>query len=105
SIGVTGGAAAMPRYSVFAVRALAALVALLRLQAQGRDRPRVEPAPTDRLCRHFAIAVGAILDPRQRLVDLRHQFALAVAGAQFERAVAFHRGAVVEIGMGQAVVL
>ena len=67
--------------SVFAVGALQPLVPLLRLEAQGRDRPRIEPANPDRLVGFFAIAIGPALDPLQRLVNLDDELALAIARA------------------------
>jgi hypothetical protein len=48
----------------------AALVALLGLEAQGGDRAGVQPGEADRLPGLLAIAVGAIIDPAQGLVDL-----------------------------------
>jgi hypothetical protein len=61
------------------VDALAALVTLLGLQRQGRDGPGVEAGDADRLAGLFAVAVGAVLDAPQRLVDLGDQLALAIA--------------------------
>ena len=73
------------------------LMALLRLDRHRGDRPRLQPLEPDRLARLLAIAVGAVLDPQQRLVDLADQFAGAVAGAQFQRPVGFHAGAVGDV--------
>ena len=91
--------------SVVAIDALAPLVALLGLDRQRRDRPGVEPLQADRLAGFLAIAVGAVLDPLERRVDLGDQLALAVAGAELDRAVGFGRGAVGEVGMVLAFVL
>ena len=77
---------------------LAALVALLRLEGQRGDRPGVETREADRLAGFFAIAVGAVLDPAQRVVDLGDQLALAVTGAKFEGAVGFGRRAIGKVG-------
>ena len=41
-------------------------MALLGLEAQGRDRARLEALQADRLGRFLAIAVGALLDAAQR---------------------------------------
>src|SRR5260370_194487 len=45
-----------------------------------------------------AFAVRAGLDAAERLVDLRDEFALAVADAEEEVAVAFQRGAIGRVG-------
>ena len=82
-----------------AIDLLALLVALLRLHRQRRDRTGFQPLQRDRLAGLLAIAVGVVLDALQRRVDLGDQLALAVAGAQFDRAVGFGRGAVGEIGV------
>src|SRR5439155_5441447 len=70
------------------------LVALLRFHRQRRDRTGFQPLQRDRLAGLLAIAVGVVLDPLQRRVDLGDQFALAVAATQFDRAVGFRRSAV-----------
>ena len=56
--------------SVVAIDFLAALVALLRFDRQGRDRTRVEPLQRDRLAGFLAIAVSAFIDALQRRIDL-----------------------------------
>src|SRR6185437_9471674 len=61
--------------SVFAVGAFHTLVALLRLEAQRRDWPRIEPPYADRLVGFFAITVRPVLDPLQRFVDLLDELA------------------------------
>ena len=86
-----GAAGADAPGSVVAVDALHALVALLRLDRQGGDRARLQPAQADRLAGFLAVAVGAVLDAPQRLVDLGDQLAGAVAGAQFQRPVGLRR--------------
>src|SRR5690242_1687295 len=85
-----------------AVRALEPLVTLLRLEAQSRDRTRLEAADADRLVSLLAIAVAAFLDTAQREVDLGDQLALAIAGTQLERAIGLERGAIGEVGLVQA---
>src|SRR4051812_22480130 len=58
---------------VVAVDAFAALVPLLGFQAEGGDGPGVESSEANWLASLFAVAVGAVLDPPQRLVDLGDQ--------------------------------
>src|SRR5580658_5813898 len=94
-----------PRRLIVAVDALAALVALLGLDRQRRDRPRLEPLDRDRLAGLFAIAVGAVLDARQGRVDLGDQLALPVAGAQLDSPVGLRGGAVGKVGMILALIL
>ena len=79
------------RYSPLfvAIDALAPLVALLRLDRQRGDRPRLEPLERDRLLGLLAIAVGPVVETGERGVDLGDQLALAVAGAQLDRAAGF----------------
>ena len=74
-------------------------MALLRLDRERGDRARVETLQADRLARLLAVAVGAVLDAGQRRVDLGDELALAVAGAQLERAVGLGGGAVGEVGV------
>jgi len=88
--------------SVVAVGPLHALVPLLRLYTEGRDRAGFKPADADGLIRFLAITVGAVLDPKQRLVDLGDQLALAVAGAKLECPVGFERCPIGDIGLGEA---
>src|SRR5580692_12138059 len=90
---------------IVAIDALAAFVALLRLDRQRRDRPRLEPLDGDRLAGLLAIAVGAGLDARQRRVDLGDQLALPVAGAQLDGPVGLRGGAVGKVGMILALIL
>ena len=82
-----------------AIHALAPLVALLRLDRERGDRPRLEPAQRDWLAGLLAVAVGAVVDARQRGVDLGDQLALPVAGAQLDGPVGLRGGAVGEIRM------
>ena len=67
--------------SVVAVCPLHALVSLLRLDTEGGNRPSFETADTDRFVGLFAVAVGAVVDPVQRRIDLGYQLALACAGS------------------------
>src|SRR5262245_45189868 len=59
--------------SVVPIDALAPLVALLRLDRQRRDRTSLQTAQRYRLAGLFAIAVGAVVDARERGVDLGDQ--------------------------------
>jgi len=101
----SGYRAATSAFSLVAVDAFAALVALLRFDRQGCDRSRFKALDRDWLTRLFAISVCAILDARERLVDLRDQLALAVARAQFNGPVSLRRGPVSKIGMILVLVL
>src|SRR5690606_9440044 len=82
-----------------AIDLLAPLVHLLGFQAQRGNRAGIEPRQPYGLAGLLAIAVGAVLDPLERGVDLGDQLALPVAGAQFERPVAFRRRTVGHVGM------
>ena len=84
--------------SVVAQGAFLALVPLLSLQAERRGWAGFEAAQANRLTGHFAEAVGSVLDPAQGRIDLGDQLALAVAGAQFQRLVAFRGRPVDNIG-------
>jgi hypothetical protein len=85
--------------SVVAVDPFAALVPLLGFQAQGGHRPGVESGEADRLAGLFAIAVGAVLDPAKRFVDLGNELPLTVTGAEFESPVSLRRGPVGQVRM------
>src|SRR5262249_52463609 len=74
-------------------------MALLRLDREGGDQARLESFERALLAGLLAIAVGAIVEAGERLVDLGNQLALTVAGAQLDRPVGFRGGAVGEIGM------
>src|SRR5215468_5933171 len=87
---------------VVAVGPLHALVALLGLDREGRDRPGLETLQRDRLAGLLAVAVGAVLDPAESLVDLRDQLALAVAGAELQGTVGLERGAIGDVGLREA---
>src|ERR1700730_5896610 len=84
-------------HSLVALYQLATLLPLLRLYRQRRNRPRFEALDRDRLAGLLAVAVGAILDARECLVDLGDQLALAVTGAQFNRPVGLRRSPIGEI--------
>ncbi len=63
--------------SVVAMCTLHALVSLLRFDGQGGDWPSFEAADADRFVSLFAIAVGSVVDPVKRRVDLGDQPAAA----------------------------
>src|SRR5690606_23798975 len=83
-------------HSLFPARSVAHLLlamfpTFLRVEAQGRDRARVEAVDADLLVGFLAEAVTPFLDPLERLVDLGDQLAVAVARAQFERVLGLAR--------------
>src|SRR5215510_9457795 len=85
--------------SVVLVDALAPLVPLLCLDRQRGDRARLQPLERDRLAGLFAIAVGAVFDAGERLLDLGNQLALAIARSQFDRPVGLGRRTISQVGM------
>src|SRR5690606_35307175 len=85
--------------SVVAVDALAAFVPFLSLDRQGGRRAGLKATQADWFAGVFAIAVGAVFDPAQSLVDLGNQLALTVAGPKFQRAIRFRRGPVHQVGV------
>src|SRR5438270_2494501 len=91
-----------PGGSLVAVGALHALVPLLGLDRQRRDRARFEAANADRLLGLLAIAVSAGIDARQRGIDFRNQLSLTVAGPQFDRPLGLQGGTVGQVGLQQA---
>ena len=64
-------------------------MALLRLQREGRDGPGLQALEGDRIARLLTIAVRAVLDPRERGIDLGDQLALTIPGAKLDGAVRF----------------
>ena len=66
---------------------LVALMTLLRFQGERCDRARFEALQRDRLPGFVALPVAAVLDPRERGIDLGDELALPVAGAQLYSAV------------------
>src|SRR4030081_1942387 len=81
-----------------AVLTFAPLPALLGLDAQGGHRPRFQALHADFLACLEAIAVRAVVDPREIFVDLADQLALAIARTQLEAEFLFLRRSVVGIG-------
>src|SRR5205085_12224787 len=80
--------------SVVAVGSLHSLVTLLRLDAEGGDRPGFEAADADRFVSFFAKPVGAVIDPVKRRVYFGDQLALARPGSQLDCPFGLERGAV-----------
>ena len=70
----------------------------LRFDRQGGDGAGVEPLERNGFARFLAEAIGTVLDPAQRRVDLGDQLALAVPGPEFQLALGLGGGAVGEIG-------
>src|SRR5690606_4861836 len=91
--------------SVVAIHALASLMAFLRLDRERGDRPRIEPLQRDRLAGLLAVAVGAVLDPLQRCINLGNQFTLPIARPQLDRPIGFGRGTIGYVGMIDAIIL
>ena len=79
------------RNYLLAVQLLLQLAARLRLDGQRRGGTREQPGNADRVAGLLAVAVAAVVDASQRLVDLLQQLALAVAGAQFQRVLLLDR--------------
>src|ERR1044071_4403276 len=86
-------------FLVVAMDAFAALVAFLGFQAERGDRAGVEAGDADRLAGLLAVAVAAVLDPAQGLVDLGDQLPLAVTGAQLQGTIGLRRRPVGEVRM------
>lgn len=83
--------------SIVPVDPLVPLMALLRFERQCGDGAGFQPLQRDRFPGFLAIAVAAVVDPRDGGVDLGDQFALPVAGAEFDGPVGFRRGPVRQI--------
>src|SRR4029077_684680 len=73
------------------VEPLLLLPAGLGLDGKGRRRPRDQPSDLYGLSGLLAIAVGALVDAAQRLVDLLEQLSLAIPGAELERVLLLDR--------------
>jgi len=77
-------------------------MAFLRLDRHGGDGPRFQTAQRNRLPAFFAIAIGAVFNAFQRLINLVDQFARPVPGAEFQRPVRLDRGAVRKVSFRYA---
>src|SRR3569623_1062536 len=103
------GPALASHYSLFAthirsgslvpIHLIAALVHLLCLEAQCRDRPGIETRDPDRITRLFAVAISAVFDPLQCRIDLADQLALPVTRPKLESTIALGRRPVRHVGM------
>src|SRR5215207_9533861 len=102
---IAGTRPAMTSCLVFPEHLLAALVALLGFEREGGDRAGVEPLQADRLAGLLAKAVAALLDARERSIDLGDQLALAVAGSQLQCPIGLGGGAIGEVGMLRGVLV
>lgn len=71
----------------------------LRLYGEGRDRPRLQSGKADRFSGFLAISVSAVLDPPERLIDLRDQLSRPIPSPQLERTVRFKRCTIGNIGL------
>src|SRR5688572_27635463 len=91
------GRQAAPRDSL-AVELLLQLAAFLGLDREGRRGAREQPLDADGLAGFLAIAVAAVVDAGQGLVDLLQQLPLAVARAQLQRMLFLECRAVGRIG-------
>src|ERR1700687_2554229 len=80
-----------------AVLPLAPFAAFLRLDGEGGHRPRFQALDADFLPGLETVAVAAVLDALQGLVDLADKLAFPVSGPQFEAELLFLSGAVVRI--------
>src|SRR5882672_8753441 len=81
------------------VELLLLLAARLRLDGKRCCRPRDQPGDADRLARLFAIAVVALFDAAQGLVDLLEKLSLAVARPKLQRVLFLDRRLVGRIGL------
>src|SRR3954463_16043193 len=91
--------------SIVAVDALVTLVALLGLQRERRDRPRLKPLQRDRLSGILAIAVRPIVDAGHGGIDLCDQLALPITRPELDRPVGLRGGTIGKIRMIRAFVL
>jgi hypothetical protein len=91
--------------SIVPMDALVALVTLLGLKRERRDRPRLEPLQRDRFSRILTEAVGPIVDAGDSGVNLRDQLALPVARPELDRPVGLGGGPIGEIRMIRALIL
>src|SRR5689334_24431797 len=82
------------RAALFAVELLLHLAALLRLDRERGGRACEQALDADGLAGLLAVAVAAVVDAGERLVDLLEQLALAVAGAQLQGVLLLEGGAV-----------
>src|SRR3569832_1615854 len=84
---------------------LADLVEGLAIDTERGGGTCLEPADANLDAAALALAVFAGVEPREGLVDLLDELALAVSRAEFERDIGFLRGAVVGVGKVRGLVL
>ena len=65
-------------------------------------RPSFQAAQADGFAGFLAVAVAAILDAMQRLIDLRDQFTRPIPGSQLQCSVGFHTRSVGNVGFVDA---
>src|SRR3546814_4643031 len=80
--------------SVVAVGPLHSLGSFLGFQAQRRDGTSFQPPQADRLVGFLAVAIGTVLDPLQRGVDLADQLAFTITSPKLDRVLGLERGPV-----------
>src|SRR2546426_274438 len=81
------------------VELLLLLAARLRLDGERCRRPRDQPGDADWVARLLAVAVAALLDTAQGLVDFLEELPLAVARAELKRVLLLDRRLVGRIGL------
>src|SRR5665213_448765 len=86
---------------VVLVNFLAALVAFLRFDGEGRDRARIEPLEQNGFAGLFAKSVRAVVETAQCRIDFGDQLALTGAGAKVELAFSFRGSTIREVGEGR----
>src|SRR6266851_8142123 len=85
--------------SLLPVELLLLLAARLRLDRKRCRRPRDQPGDADRLAGLLAVAVAALFDAAQGLVDFLEELPLAVARAKLKRVLFLDRRLVGRIGL------
>src|SRR5690348_16356052 len=83
---------------------LLGLLRRLAVDAERGDRARLQPLEADALAALLALAVRAVFDAADRLVDLGDELALTVADAEREVAIRLERGAIGGVGEALAAV-
>src|SRR3569833_474109 len=83
---------------------LADLVEGLAIDTERGGGTCLEPADANLDAAALALAVFAGVEPREGLVDLLDELALAVSRAEFEREIGFLRGAVFGVGKVRGIV-
>ena len=79
-----------------------AFVAFLRFDRHGGDGAGIKAAERNRFPAFFAIAIGAVFDSLQRLINLIDQFACPVPRAEFKCAIRFDRRAISKVSFRYA---